>query len=92
MKTEKSYVDTLKTLVKYVIYPLRTNLQQKNSTAILNTFKCQKIFLNIDQIMTVNEKFLIDLMQKDSKFGLVCEQHVSSPSSVCNLANKILNS
>jgi hypothetical protein len=34
-------------------------MQQKN--CILNTFKCHKIFLNIDQITAVNEQFLIDL-------------------------------
>ncbi|KAL0135138.1 hypothetical protein V8B55DRAFT_1553980 [Mucor lusitanicus] len=36
IKTEKSYVDTLKTIVRHVVQPLRANMQQKN--CILNTF------------------------------------------------------
>ncbi|KAG2232911.1 hypothetical protein INT48_006165 [Thamnidium elegans] len=73
IKTEKSYVETLKTLVKYVVSPLKYNMQQKN--CVLNTFKCHKIFLNIEQILSVNEKFLQDL-QNNSEFGLVCRQHI----------------
>ncbi|KAI7904576.1 uncharacterized protein BX663DRAFT_502848 [Cokeromyces recurvatus] len=77
IKTEQSYVDTLKTVVKYVVNPLRINMHQKNS--ILNTFKCQKIFLNIDQIMQVNRDFLSDLltMKKSSNFGDLCKKHIN---------------
>ncbi|GAA5795701.1 hypothetical protein HPULCUR_001063 [Helicostylum pulchrum] len=73
IKTEKSYVETLKTLVKYVVNPLKYNMQQKN--CILNTFKCHKIFLNIEQILSVNQDFLQDL-QTNPEFGLVCRQHI----------------
>lgn len=51
-------------------------MQQKN--CVLNTFKCHKIFLNIEQILSVNEKFLQDL-QNNPEFGLVCQQHVKYP-------------
>ncbi|KAI9469015.1 MAG: hypothetical protein EXX96DRAFT_101325 [Benjaminiella poitrasii] len=52
-------------------------MQQKNS--ILNTFKCQKIFLNIDQIMQVNNDFLKDLLSipNTSNFGILCEKHIN---------------
>lgn len=62
--------------MKYVVFPLRANLQQYKNSAILNTFKCHKIFLNIDQIMAINEKFLIDLLQQQHNFGAICEKHV----------------
>lgn len=79
IKTEKSYVETLKTLVKYVVQPLRSNMQDKH--CILNTFKCHKIFLNIDQITSINEQFLLDLQaasEKDNiEFGALCEKHVT---------------
>lgn len=78
IKTEKSYVETLKTLVKYVVQPLRSNMQDKH--CILNTFKCHKIFLNIDQITAINEQFLLDLQaasEKDNiEFGALCEKHI----------------
>ncbi|KAL7308153.1 hypothetical protein PS15m_012042 [Mucor circinelloides] len=74
IKTEKSYVDTLKTIVKHVVKPLRANMQQKN--CILNTFKCQKIFLNIDQIMKVNSDFLTDLLATTDNFGEMCQKHI----------------
>ncbi|KAG1108731.1 hypothetical protein G6F42_015884 [Rhizopus arrhizus] len=74
IKTEKSYVDTLKTIVKHVVKPLRANMQQKN--CILNTFKCQKIFLNIDQIMEVNSDFLTDLLATTDNFGEMCQKHI----------------
>lgn len=78
IKTEKSYVETLKTLVKYVVQPLRLNMQDKH--CVLNTFKCHKIFLNIDQITAINEQFLLDLQaafEKDNvEFGALCEKHV----------------
>lgn len=51
-------------------------MQQKN--CILNTFKCHKIFLNIDQILAVNQRFLYDLQKGDRTFGLICKEHVSS--------------
>ncbi|KAI8354119.1 hypothetical protein EDC96DRAFT_516899 [Choanephora cucurbitarum] len=74
IKTEQSYVESLQTIVKHVVRPLRANMHQKN--AILNTFKCQKIFLNIDQITTVNQAFLDDLKTTDDQFGSLCERHI----------------
>ncbi|KAI8640505.1 hypothetical protein BD408DRAFT_419625 [Parasitella parasitica] len=74
IKTEKSYVDTLRTIVNHVVKPLRATMQQKNS--ILNTFKCQKIFLNIEQIMKVNSDFLEDLASANNNFGEMCQKHI----------------
>ncbi|KAI7875252.1 uncharacterized protein EV154DRAFT_472779 [Mucor mucedo] len=76
IKTEKSYVETLNTLVRYVVNPLKSTMQQKH--CILNTFKCHKIFLNIDQILDVNQKFLSDLQQGNRAFGLVCKEHIAN--------------
>ncbi|KAI8327950.1 hypothetical protein BD560DRAFT_494439 [Blakeslea trispora] len=74
IKTEQSYVENLQTIVKHVVRPLRANMHQKN--AILNTFKCQKIYLNIDQIAVVNQAFLEDLKLHDHPFGSLCEKHI----------------
>jgi hypothetical protein len=52
-------------------------MQQKH--CVLNTFKCSKIFLNIEQIMIANEAFLNDLVGKKKSndgFGAICEKHV----------------
>ncbi|KAG2200842.1 hypothetical protein INT47_001373, partial [Mucor saturninus] len=76
IKTEKSYVETLNTLVRYVVNPLKSTMQQKH--CILNTFKCHKIFLNIDQILDVNQKFLSDLQQGNRAFGTVCKEHIAN--------------
>ncbi|KAI8876938.1 Dbl homology domain-containing protein [Backusella circina FSU 941] len=54
-------------------------MQQKH--CVLNTFKCSKIFLNIEQIMIANETFLKDLVGKkknDKGFGAICEKHIES--------------
>lgn len=59
-------------------------MQEKH--CILNTFKCHKIFLNVDQILAVNQKFLSDLQQGNRAFGLICKEHVSSLLSVPNAA------
>ncbi|KAG1044014.1 hypothetical protein G6F43_011525 [Rhizopus delemar] len=75
IKTEKSYVETLQTLMKYVVNPLRSMTHHKN--CIINTFKCTKIFLNIDQIACANEKFLSDLLQSYD-FGSICQKHMES--------------
>lgn len=77
IKTEKSYVNTLNAMVKYVVQPLKVNNRQhKNNGGILNTFKCQKIFLNIDQIAAVNQDFLNDLTNHSQHFGDICQKHV----------------
>lgn len=60
--------------MKYVVNPLRSMTHHKN--CIINTFKCTKIFLNIDQIACANEKFLNDLLQSHD-FGSICQKHVS---------------
>ncbi|CEP11512.1 hypothetical protein [Parasitella parasitica] len=75
IKTEKSYVDTLRTIVNHVVKPLRATMQQKN--CVLNTFKCQKIFLNIEQIMEVNSDFLADLTSSSDNFGEMCQNHIT---------------
>lgn len=101
IKTERSYVETLQTLVKYVVHPLKSIMQQKH--CILNTYKCTKIFLNIDQIASANQQFLDDLEHNHESFGDICREHVSSiknkktPSFVdllsyrCNTLSAIAN-
>jgi hypothetical protein len=49
---------------------------------ILKPFNCTKIFLNIDQILSVNQAFVKELRnyQKNpdaTSFGDICEAHVS---------------
>lgn len=56
---------------------------------ILNTFKCHKIFLNIDQILDVNQKFLSDLQQGNRPFGLLCKEHVKYKGVFLTLANQV---
>ncbi|CEG74875.1 hypothetical protein RMATCC62417_10009 [Rhizopus microsporus] len=74
IKTERSYVETLQTLVKYVVHPLKSIMQQKH--CILNTYKCTKIFLNIDQIASANQQFLDDLEHNHESFGDICREHM----------------
>ncbi|CAO3676840.1 unnamed protein product [Rhizopus stolonifer] len=73
IKTEQSYVETLQTLIKYAVNPLKSVMHQKN--CIINTFKCTKIFLNIDQISAANQDFLNDLIHSNN-FGSTCQKHM----------------
>ncbi|CAM0142254.1 hypothetical protein VKS41_002265 [Umbelopsis sp. WA50703] len=79
--TEETYVKTLITLVDVFERPLRSYSQDRMN-CILKPFNCTKIFLNIDQILSVNQAFVKDLRnyQKNpnaTSFGDICEAHVS---------------
>lgn len=78
--SEETYVKNLITVVDVFARPLRSYSQDRMNS-ILKPFNCTKIFLNIDQILTVNEGFLEDLRkyQKNpeaASFGAICDAHV----------------
>ncbi|KAI9258531.1 hypothetical protein BY458DRAFT_279964 [Sporodiniella umbellata] len=75
IKTEQSYIKTLNALLKYAVNPLKSVMHRKD--CILNAFKCTKIFLNVDQITSANQKFLNDLLDEDS-FGATCQKHMKN--------------
>lgn len=55
--------------------PIRSTIKQQK---ILNLFKFNKIFLNVDQIMLVNKRFLNQLEQQPDKFGFICQCYVNN--------------
>jgi hypothetical protein len=63
-------------VIKYVVQPL-TLCHEK---PILTPYKSSKIFLNLTQLVKVNQDFLNDLLQGLTKtnFGAICATHVSS--------------
>jgi len=78
--SEETYVKNLITVVDVFARPLRSYSQDRMNS-ILKPFNCTKIFLNIDQILSVNEGFLEDLRkyQKNpeaASFGAICDAHV----------------
>jgi hypothetical protein len=78
--TEETYVKTLITLVDVFARPLRSYSQDRMNS-ILKPFNCTKIFLNIDQILSVNEAFAEDLRKyqnnpEAASFGDICDAHV----------------
>ncbi|KAI8374662.1 Dbl homology domain-containing protein [Radiomyces spectabilis] len=84
IKTEVSYVESLCGLVDLVVRPLRTDSHTKYP--ILNPFKCTKIFLNIDQILHVNQQFLDELRTNSKQampFGDICANYVSGLLVYC---------
>ncbi|KAL0078696.1 hypothetical protein J3Q64DRAFT_1824799 [Phycomyces blakesleeanus] len=81
--TEQSYVDSLKTLVDIVLKPLKTTTPHTNTQPILNQFKLAKIFLNIESVLTANQKFLSDLElwqanPSQLSFGFICANHMAN--------------
>lgn len=79
ISSEEAYVETLRTIVSVIA----RQLQPQN---ILNQFKFAHIFLNIEQILEANERFLAELQRPDVCFGEVCAEHVSvSLWSLCHL-------
>jgi RhoGEF domain len=80
ISSEETYVKNLITVVDVFARPLRSYSQDRMNS-ILKPFNCTKIFLNIDQILSVNEGFLEDLRkyQKNpeaASFGAICDAHV----------------
>jgi hypothetical protein len=78
--SEETYVKNLITVVDVFARPLKSYSQDRMNS-ILKPFNCTKIFLNIDQILSVNEGFLKDLRkyQKNpeaTSFGDICDAHV----------------
>lgn len=65
---------TLEILINHVVNPIRSTIKQQK---ILNPFKFNKIFLNVDQIMLVNKRFLNQLEQQPDKFGFICQCYVN---------------
>lgn len=67
VSTEQSYVKRLRILKVDYADPLRTFSRSK-STAIIPPYEAKTLFGNIDQLLPVNEAFLVDLermMQPD---------------------------
>ncbi|KAF9268140.1 hypothetical protein L218DRAFT_918472 [Marasmius fiardii PR-910] len=60
--TERSYVQRLQILKKDYADPLR-NFARSKSTAILPKYEAKTLFGNIDNLLPVNEAFLIDLQK-----------------------------
>ncbi|GAB5588787.1 hypothetical protein Unana1_03687 [Umbelopsis nana] len=80
--TEETYVKTLITLVDVFARPLRSYAQDRMNS-ILKPFNCTKIFLNIDQILNVNEAFAEDLRKyqnnpETASFGDICDAHIAN--------------
>lgn len=82
IQSEENYVNNLRTIVQVIVQPLKAK-STNDRTAVLNQFKCTKIFLNIEQILAANERFLADLKQYEANpteglcLGEVCAVHVS---------------
>ncbi|ORY97904.1 hypothetical protein BCR43DRAFT_255363 [Syncephalastrum racemosum] len=71
ISSEEAYVETLRTIVSVIA----RQLQPQN---ILNQFKFSHIFLNIEQILEANERFLAELKRPDVRFGEVCAEHMAN--------------
>lgn len=66
--TERSYVQKLRSLKLDYADPLR-NFSKSKNTAILPAYTAKALFSNIDQLLPVNEAFLVDLERMMSPEG-----------------------
>ncbi|ORZ02618.1 hypothetical protein BCR43DRAFT_481839 [Syncephalastrum racemosum] len=78
--TEDNYVMSLQTFINSIVHRVRAKTRDRHSL-ILGPYECNKIFMNIEQILQVNQSFLADLVrfQKESNpgnFGDMCLSHI----------------
>ncbi|KAI9315288.1 hypothetical protein BX666DRAFT_2028858 [Dichotomocladium elegans] len=78
--TEDSYVANLRAFVSSIVQPIRSRAKDKQQS-ILGLYECNKIFMNIEQILQANEAFRLDLARYqsmgDMDFGEICLMHAS---------------
>ncbi|KAK4052028.1 hypothetical protein OIV83_002322 [Microbotryomycetes sp. JL201] len=60
--TEKSYLVKIQSLEKHFARPLRTFARDKN-TAVIDTFSAAHLFINIEQLVPISQRFERDLAQ-----------------------------
>ncbi|KAI8149945.1 Dbl homology domain-containing protein [Fennellomyces sp. T-0311] len=83
--TEANYVNMLKVMVELVVSKLNPDtFKSRNEPPIINRFAFKNIFLNIEEILKVNECFMSDLRKcntgaaDDKCFGEVCASHMGN--------------
>eukprot|EP01102_Stenamoeba_stenopodia_P003758 TRINITY_DN1390_c0_g1_i1.p1 TRINITY_DN1390_c0_g1~~TRINITY_DN1390_c0_g1_i1.p1 ORF type:complete len:1021 (+),score=227.99 TRINITY_DN1390_c0_g1_i1:133-3195(+) len=62
LETEKVYVDSLKTVVKLFLRPLKNACRHPDG--LVNEKQCKQIFSNIEVILNYNTKLLVDLEKR----------------------------
>jgi hypothetical protein len=80
----------LQDIVHNVMKPIKESIDDPNKTPILDQYSFNKIFINMDDILDVNQSFLDALLQyqqgnTDETFGQILVKFVS-----CHLSNVIL--
>ncbi|KAI8391325.1 uncharacterized protein BYT42DRAFT_556500 [Radiomyces spectabilis] len=81
IRTEISYANNLKSFISLIVHPIRTRTKDKHQT-ILGLYECNKIFMNIEEILQVSEAFCKDLCRyRDAagqgiNFGDLCLKHL----------------
>ncbi|KAI8138256.1 hypothetical protein BJV82DRAFT_673801 [Fennellomyces sp. T-0311] len=77
--TEDNYVANLRAFITSIVYPIRSRARDKQRK-ILGPYECGKIFMNIEQVLQVNEAFRLDLARYQSSphmdFGEMCLMHL----------------
>ncbi|CEI88540.1 hypothetical protein RMCBS344292_02924 [Rhizopus microsporus] len=81
IKIEESYVQSLEELVSKIMKPLRDSIHHE--TPILDRYLFKRIFLNIEDILHVNSKFLDSLHEYQSgksneSFGQICDRYMDT--------------
>ncbi|CEG66104.1 hypothetical protein RMATCC62417_02745 [Rhizopus microsporus] len=81
IKIEESYVHSLEELVSKIMKPLRDSIHHE--TPILDRYLFKRIFLNIEDILHVNSKFLDSLHEYQSgksneSFGQICDRYMDT--------------
>ncbi|KAI9278409.1 Dbl homology domain-containing protein [Phascolomyces articulosus] len=63
--TEDNYVASLRAFITSIVHPIRMRARDKQKR-ILGPYECGKVFMNIEQILQVNEAFRLDLARYQS--------------------------
>ncbi|KAI8988166.1 hypothetical protein BDF20DRAFT_833040 [Mycotypha africana] len=80
--TEQSYVNLLEEIVYKIMRPIRESIVDPDKTPILDQYSLNRIFINMEDILTVNKAFLTSLKKYENgdsikTFGQILVEHMN---------------
>ncbi|KAI7861002.1 Dbl homology domain-containing protein [Circinella umbellata] len=88
--TEDNYVASLRAFITTIVHPIRTRARDKQKR-ILGPYECGKVFMNIEQILQVNEAFRLDLARYQSTVITGTTTTTTTPSQTIDFGEMCLN-
>jgi hypothetical protein len=81
IETEEAYVSLLEEVSSRIMKPIRESINDPNKTPILDQYSFNRIFINLEDILEINQSFLEALRQykngtTSNSFGHILAHHV----------------